>query len=548
MDELNKCLNCSKYFKDLLVLDCAHKVLCTDCFGSQEFYQCEDCQQAVPAKKFLLASDSYEDRKCLRCLPNALEDEGFEKIFRNIEKIEEKKRFWQIFQNFFGDPKCCLCDNAEISFLCLREIKGYCRECRSSSAVFIESAVVKEKKGVLMKFLVSSLTVYGNCLLIQTLKNVKEHYLVLVYCYLFKQFGQGVNGVIYECPWCCEEFDYIHRVPLVYSCEYNEKHIYCTQCHYKCEEHCKFDKKLIRNVRIYYEVIDKIRCMNACRYFGVEFIEIGPDQLLCKDCGKRVESEKSVSLRVKQSLVFFNVLCSQHKQTANFFSSAKFQAFCYDCSDETASEASALQIAGVVEQKVKWIYEEMAGQWNGYQLSVLNKMNLRKFLSISEKYQGIRDFLQKMKEFYFFKPQPKLNAMPKYLFINGPASSFKYSEYFELNSDPGCYLEGILLNCVREMKSFSLKSKSEGHNEFTFTKTIENFNISQVKFETPLEIKTKTSYEFEVCYEFHENFKIPSFHKYPSPQHLEQNSCKLTYFFSAQHNCNLFTQGVILAP
>lgn len=544
MDELNKCLICRNFRKEVFALQCGHKIVCAECCKGQVF--CEDCRKASGVERLLLGNDFFDERRELSYLNIKIEDEVLARVYRNVGRLEDKKRFLRVYKNFFCDNKCFGCEAEEISFLDFREVKGYCHKCKTGSSVYTKSEVIGVKNSNLQNELFNSMTVYAIYLFKQALDKYTESYLMHVKMHLFTQFGKGLNGYVSRCPWCGGVYDYVNRVPLVYTCKFKEKHIFCTQCYFRGAVTCIFDYFEIKSVRLYTEIIDIISCNNNCGYFGVNFFMIESNEFICENCQNSIETGKSFDNQVKKCLMFFKLFCKQHKKIVNFFNYDKFEGFCYYCRDFEAIETDNKQLVNLIEQKQKWIYEEMVKYLNKNQLFVLENTDFLDFLSVKEKFRAIGDFLLKMNEFHFLDPQNKSSIKSNYI-LPGERLKFPgyYSEEITLLADSDCLISGLVIKPKKELISYLITIYCEGEIEMHQCYLLNSISGSHY-LEKPFKIIKNNTYLIHLTFGIQDNFPIHQYHKIPYPQSLTQNSIVIVYSIFSQHKVSILTQGLYI--
>ena len=546
MDEINKCLICRNFCKEVFALKCGHKIVCKDCAEDGQVF-CEDCGEPCEPGMLFLGNDLFGERKILSYIGVRIEDEVMDMVYKNIVNLEERKRFLRVYKNFFEEGGVCFrCEEEEISFLDFRDAKGYCYKCRTSSSVCIDSTVVHTKTCILREELIKTMTVFANSLSKEFLDNPTAPHLHYIKTYLFTQFAKGLNGFVSRCPWCKELYDYIHRVPLTYTCKFEDKHIFCTQCYYKGEKSCVLDKVKIKNVRLYNEIIDVVNCKNNCGYLGVNFFMFESNEFICENCQKPIETGKGFNSEVKTCLMFFKLLCKQHKKIVNFFNREKFEGFCYYCRDYEAGEVDGKQLIKIIEGKQKWIREEMVRYLNKQQLCVLENTDFLEFLSVKEKFGVIKEFLEEMNGFLFSEPRIKPSITQNYII---PEDQFispgNYSEEITLKADSDFFLNGLLLKPRPEIVSCFL-TIYQGTEIIIPPNPLLESSKGMSYLEKPYKLPKNTSFSIKLTFTIQHNFPIHLYHKVPNPQSLTQNNLILTYSILSHHRANILTRGLIL--
>jgi hypothetical protein len=539
-------------------LACGHFIICDGCAG-EKVLDCGKCgcDQVFSGK--LLIAEAYLTNSSIKqpnqsnSKPNQLTLESLKPnylkyIYKTLlNSFEDRQEFLNLVQNLLYSPKCFKCQDKEILYFSFRDQKGFCSSCRNHSSIHINSPVFQSFIKKYREQVSTTLSPFMHSNLEKILKIEINPLKILSHLLIFLKFGLKVDGFTKICASCFCKFDYKVRIPLIYNCRYELKHVICTQCFFSASGRCPFDDFEMKNIRVFYENTRKVECFNKCGYFGALYHRYNFTQYICEKCYRSTMFVKEPEVCVKQCLMFFKLLCLKHRRISNFFDKSKFEALCYNCCDDSFPETSTEQIFQLLAEKEKWIIQERLPFLTTDQQKKVKEMNLGKFLSLGKRYEQIKQLEMILNEFWFNEPL-LLNSYKQINLILNEGKKY-YSEMIEFKVDSRCMLAGVILEKYPEIDSFCVDLLQDREYVYRIYKNFENNNQQEfvkVFFDEEMYVEQGVNYLLHVSFHVINDFIFYKRVKKAKENELTQNGISLSFKITSTHERKVLVHGLIL--
>ena len=561
MENFDYCSFCELRSDQLKLFTCGHELVCQSCANMRKGV-CNTCGciETFNGNLLIFCSSFYKKDDFLRneqrVVSNSVRYEELKPsylkfIYRSLwDSFDKRQEILKIYTNLLQTGLCSKCFTNQVNFISLIEMRGFCSACKTHSSILVQTQFFTKHIEKMKDKASECLSIFLLGKLQAILREESDNYKVFTHLHIMIEYGGLVDGFLKYCSACFTSFDYKNFIPMIYSCKFKSKHVICSQCYLSSKKICPFDKQEINNLRIYHEIIEKVKCAQNCGYRGVIYYKYNFTELICENCYTSNKKQDKSQESIKKALMFFNLLCKKHRRIAIFFNLNSFEALCYYCSNENSIEISPSSTVELIQDKENWIKNVLYAELNQNQRKIVDSMNFDKFFSLSERYEQIKRLENRLNEFWFNEGLV-LNSYKQVNLMKG--LNKVYNETIEFKVDKKLKVLAVIYQMYPEIEEIciDLMKLDEKGIDFVWRKVVncrENAKkeVSRVDIEEKVVVLPGADYRMIVAFRVTEDFIVYKRAKKSKGDKLVQNRINFWFKIMSVHNRRILVQGLSL--